>query len=142
MHEVNGMMMGMSKTVVGFVALFGAVACSDSVTPSPTERLLGSWSWVASTGGIAGQTRTPATAGESMTLVFRGESQVELLRDGTLSAATTFRLGPDEGGEMSMIHYEEPIFGFASQEISLDEDRLTLRDGCCDGWVYEFERAR
>ena len=44
-----------------------------------------------------------------------------------------------DGG--TVIEYEEAILGFGSQGLSVTQDVLILSDGCCDGFVFRFERA-
>ena len=125
---------------LGVLVMAGAAACSDPVAPTTQDRLVGSWAWVEATGGIAGETRTPESTGESMTLVFSSADSVELSRAGSPAASTTYRLVvPEDGGAMR-IEYEEPLFGFDSQEVSFDGDDLMLTDPCCDGFVYRFRR--
>ena len=38
------------------------------------------------------------------------------------------------------IEYAQSLFGFTSQGLSVGEEELILRDGCCDGFVYRFQR--
>ena len=134
----------MSNTVwktLGILALVGPMACSDAIAPTTQELLEGEWTWVESSGGIAGGTRTPASTGETMSLRFLGTDSVEVIRNGALQGATTYQLRSSDGGAMTVIDYTQGIFGFDSQQLSLTLDVLLLIDGCCDGYAYRFQRA-
>ena len=110
------------------------------IAPTTRELLEGDWTWVESSGGIAGETRTPTSTGETMGLRFLGADSVELTRDGILRGATTYQLTSSVDGG-TVIEYEEAILGFGSQGLSVTQDVLILSDGCCDGFVFRFERA-
>ena len=134
----------MSNTVwktLGILALVGPMACSDAIAPTTQELLEGEWTWVESSGGIAGGTRTPASTRETMSLRFLGTDSVEVIRNGALQGAATYQLRSSDGGAMTVIDYTQAIFGFDSQQLSLTLDVLLLIDGCCDGYAYRFQRA-
>ena len=125
---------------LGILAVVGPMGCNDPIAPTTRELLEGDWTWVESSGGIAGETRTPTSTGETMGLRFLGADSVELTRDGILRGATTYQLTSSVDGG-TVIEYEEAILGFGSQGLSVTQDVLILSDGCCDGFVYRFERA-
>ncbi len=129
------------RRTLSILAVVGGTACGDPVVPSTVELLDGSWTWVESSGGIAGGTRTPASTCETMSLRFLGTDSVEVIRNGAVQGATTYRLRSSDGGATTVIDYAQGIFGFDSQELSLTLDVLLLIDGCCDGYAYRFERA-
>ncbi len=129
------------KRTLSLLAVACATGCSDPVVPRTVELLEGTWTWVESIGGIAGETRTPASTGETMTLRFLGANSVELTRNGVLAGATTYQLLLDDDGGTTFIEYAQPLLGFTSQRLSVGEEELILRDGCCDGFVYRFQRV-
>ena len=134
----------MSNTVwktLGILAVVGPIACGDAIAPTTQELLEGEWTWVESSGGIAGGTRTPASTGETMSLRFLGTDSVEVMRNGALQGATTYQLRSSGVGATTLIDYRQAIFGFDSQQLSLTLGVLLLIDGCCDGYAYRFERA-
>jgi hypothetical protein len=107
------------------------------------QEFVGSWSWVESSGGIAGVTLTPASTGETMTVRFGPDGVAELARNGALVRSVTFTTGASRDASTWTVMYDEPLFGgFSSQAASLSGDTLTLVDDCCDGFVYRFERLR
>jgi len=126
--------------VMTILVVVGAMACGDPVALATVELLEGSWTWVESSGGIAGETRTPESTGETMTLRFLGADSVELTRNGVLAGATTYQIFFYDDGGSTEIEYAQPLFGFASQGLYVGEAELILRDGCCDGFVYEWRR--
>ena len=136
----DGVSRSLCKTL-GILAVIALIACSDAMAPTTQELLEGNWTWIESSGGIAGGTRTPASTGETMSLRFLGADSVEFTRNGDLQGATTYQLRPSDDGATTVIEYAQAIFGFGSQGLSVTQDVLVLSDGCCDGYVYKFERA-
>lgn len=130
------------RKALGILAVVGPMACSETVAPTTQELLEGNWTWVESSGGIAGRTQTPSSTGETMSLRFLGTDSVEVTRNGALRGATTYQLQLSDDGGMTVIHYAQGIFGFDSQELDLTLDVLLLIDGCCDGYAFRFERAQ
>ena len=128
------------RRTLSILAVVGGTACGDPVVPSTVELLDGSWTWVESSGGIAGGTFTPASTGETMTLRFLEADSVELSRNGVLAGATTYQLLLEDDGGTTFIEYAQSLFGFTSQQLFVGEEELILRDGCCDGFVYTFRR--
>ena len=124
---------------LGILLVVGPMGCSDPI--APTQELLdGDWTWVESSGGIAGWTLTPESTGETMSLRFHGGRSVEVFRNDAVEGTTTYRLVSSDDGTTN-IEYAQGIFGFATQGLSVTQDVLILSDGCCDGFVYRFERA-
>jgi hypothetical protein len=124
---------------LGLLLVVGPMGCSDPT--SPTQELLdGDGTWVESSGGITGWTQTPESTGETMSLRFQGGHSVEVFRNDAVEGTTTYRLVSSDDGTTS-IEYAQGIFGFVTQGLSETQDVLILSDGCCDGFVYRFERA-
>ena len=109
------------------------------------QALFGTWSWIRSTGGIAGVTQTPQTEGYTRTLTFTAPNQVTMARDGVVEVTTTFEFVPlvDNGSVVrsAQLVYAEPLTGWDEQWVELtDPDHLVLTDPCCDGFTYEWSR--
>lgn len=132
-----------ARSWITLVLAVAAPGCnSDPTGPEAQEQLLGSWTWVEATGGIAGETRTPASTGETMTLRFLPGGGVELHKNGRLELATAFTLETADDGGTTLIRYVTPPFGFEVQTVVFpDRDTLILIDDCCDGFTYRFTRA-
>jgi len=125
-------------TVLSGMTLLG---CGGLVTPDVERQLVGSWTWVESSGGIAGGTQTPASTGEELILRFSLSSVVQVIRNDELERSVRFTTSPTTEDDTFSILYDEPLLGFDSQTASLDgPDTLILADACCDGFVYRFER--
>lgn len=135
----------MSWLTIGAVSVLTSMAflgCGDSLAEAEQE-LVGSWNWVESSGGIAGITMTPESTGGTMMLRFRAEGVVELLRNDAVERSVVFTTTATKEDSTWEIFYDEPLFGgFESQTAALMGDTLILADGCCDGFVYRFERVR
>lgn len=119
--------------------------CSGGTDPSDDAfRVEGSWRWVSSVGGIAGETRTPASEGFEQRLELREDGTLRLHRDGELAVETTWEAPGGPGiGIPAIIEFGIPHpFGFASATPSLADGgaTLVLRDPCCDGFERTFVR--
>ena len=130
-----------ARRTLSIVAVVGATGCGDPVALTTAELLEGSWTWVESSGGITGETFTPESTGETMTLRFVGADSVELTRNGVLAVATIYQLLLQDDGGTIVIKYAQSLFGFPSQGLFVGDEELILRDGCCDGFVYRFQRV-
>jgi hypothetical protein len=129
--------------IVGFMSGMTLSGCGDLTGLGDDGELVGSWEWVASTGGIAGMTRTPESTGETLTLRILENDSVELVRDGELERTVRFSLTATGDPLTYSVAYDQPLFGFATQTASLSEaDVLLLTDPCCDGFEYRFLRAQ
>jgi hypothetical protein len=119
--------------------LFAACAASSFGPDSTT--LAGDWVWVESSGGIAGWTLSPASEGYEMTLRFSDlVREVELFRDGTSQARTTYAYAFDGDGSARLL-FEQPLFGFESARVEIQRgDTLVLVDPCCDGFARRWVR--
>jgi len=130
------------------VVLVPAACSSDPTAPDGDQlpgALFGSWSWIQSSGGIAGTTRTPETEGYTETVTFTAPNQVTLLRDGATRGTTTFEFVPlmDNGSAVrsAQLLYAESLTGFAEQWVQITEGgNLVLSDPCCDGFTSEWSR--
>lgn len=122
---------------------FRAPGCSsdNSVAPPP-EDLLGSWTWVSSTGGFAGDTRTPGTTGYTEAILFRPDGRFELYRNDSLRSATTFAVRRESTmfhpGVGEVVHYGS---GHMDQEAThAGPDTLLLADRCIDCYIHIYLR--
>lgn len=130
-----------SKRFVALLVAAAAAGCSRSAT-GPDDTLNGTWNWVRSTGGIAGQTYTPASVGYSVQFRF-DKGKLTVLRNDSVKATPTYSI--DIEGRVT---YEPPVdvFTFAHIEEqtvrALKGDTISLADPCCDRYDYVFVRAR
>lgn len=121
----------------------GAVGgCGLSTGPSSEVGVIGTWTWLESTGGIAGVTLTPASTGESMALRFTLDGQAQLFRNGSLERMVGFATTPGREEGALEVSYDAPLMGFEVQTATFPSgDELVLTDPCCDGFAYRYLRA-
>jgi hypothetical protein len=131
--------MGLRKVLLGLLLVAG---CRSASLEPGIDRLAGTWRWIASSGGIAGITVTPASVNYTAQIRFNG-SHVTVLRNDSVKASTTFTIRGD-----SMISYQSalPVFvyggGVDAQRLSMSGDTLVLNDPCCDLFSHLFVRVR
>jgi hypothetical protein len=128
--------------MVSYVAAVTLVGCGGSITgPNFTDRLVGDWSWVDASGGLAGVTLTPESEGYDQTLRFGPSPDVELFRDGVSMLRTPISYFVGDDGGFDHIRYGSGPFGFPSSAVDfLPGDTLLLVDPCCDGFVRRWVR--
>ncbi len=131
------------------VVLLASAACASNPTASDDDELpqalFGTWTWIQSTGGIAGTTLTPESEGYARTLIFTSPNQVEVLRDGVSEATTTFEFVPltmaGSAVRSAQLLYAQSVVGFEEQWVEiLENGDLVLSDPCCDGFTFERHR--
>ena len=121
--------------------------CSTQTGPSefPLEEIYGSWDWIKSVGGFAGETKTPSSTGYTMRLVFNTNGTFEWYRADTLMASARFTILRDEcpcitSESVDIIHYADGG-QLVNQEISLiSSDTLSLVACCCDCYEDMYVR--
>jgi len=129
-------------TACAAVAVSG---CELGQGPRVPTGLVGTWSWVEATGGIAGQTTTPESTGSEMTLVLSPSGTARLLRSGVSPQVASYGVVQMDGagGPVWEIRFDPPLFAFEMQTARLPrQDELVLVDPCCDGFMWRFERSR
>ena len=82
----------LSFVFVFFLVIIILTSCTESDEDS-VESIVGSWTWIQSTGGIAGWTLTPDSTGESRRLVFEANSEVTFYTNEDVSLSSTYSLG-------------------------------------------------
>jgi hypothetical protein len=127
-------------------------ACRKDISlPDPSlDKLFGSWEWVETSGGYAGQIKTPATEGYSKTIEFKSNGIYKVYIDGKRDGKMTFTI--KEGTSIltnasawfidydiiSTVNYKiEPAthtFHFGGQ------DTLFLSEDFFDGFNYVYVR--
>lgn len=125
------------------IALAGvASGCGLTTGPSIPTGVLGTWSWIESSGGIAGMTLTPESTGDSITLRFVAD-RAQLVRNGIVERTVGFTTGGGTDRASLEIRYDEPLMGFETQTATFPSDSvLVLTDPCCDGFVSRYVRVR
>lgn len=107
--------------------------------PWVLEKLIGSWEWIQSSGGIAGLTITPETVGYTKTAHFRNDWTYKEERNDTTFLETTYWLDQDSVG--STIVHTLQIDGWEPKDIiSVTDSSLDLSDRCIDCYLHSYRR--
>ncbi len=129
-----------------FLGLSIAGCDFGQVETSMTARLYGSWRWVSSQGGWAGELQTPESTGQTRTAIFRSDGLARFLRNDTLVTQVQYSLesrSDPEGNEYLIIRYRGFAYFSADQEIAFgNRDTLYLTDMCMDCYLHVYTRMR
>ena len=127
---------------VGILVLLFLAACKSATGEGDVDRLAGTWRWISSSGGFAGSTITPATAGFNVQFRFSG-NQVTVLRNDSVRGTSTYTIRGDE------ITYQPAIsvFNFdgsvdTQSIVPLAGDTVLFSDPCCDRYSHRFVRVK
>lgn len=98
----------------------------------------GTWKWVLTTGGFAGIHETPASTGNSMTLILNADSTLSLVENGHTTTGT-YRTGKDSLSVRGTVYDTIGIStGLGAFIYSHNMDSLFLVAYCCDRFNYVF----
>lgn len=124
--------------VVFFIALF---SCGQEEVTVKTNALIGEWSWVRKTGGIAGIDEKPK-AGENAILKLNADYSYSYLNNGVTISSGTYTL---ERSESMLLNKEVPFIVFDKNNkrmYEIKKDRLYLSDDLYDGFNFEYVRIK
>jgi len=129
--------------------------CSNEDTPlqegptsSGTKGLQGSWTWVATTGSIAGVTITPESSGKRMQVEFTDDEVFNKFVDWKKVYTSPYALHEKDSivQYTTLALFEGVGLGFdhqVEQQFKLEGgDKLWLIDPCCDNFLFEFVRLK
>ena len=127
------------KRILPAFLLLCLIACSDETDEAQTQSILGSWQWVGSSGGIAGQTETPESTGSSRRLDI-SSTTIRTYRNGVLTATVDYFISTQESQlynePREMVVQEN---GFRSI-IAWEGDQLVLIGDCADCFTETYRR--
>jgi hypothetical protein len=117
-------------------------SCSDQNTNTGVEKnLIGTWSWVSSSGGIAGTTNSPASTGKNIDLKFTSDNKYFYYTNGVISSQGTYKLSTEksivDGTNKSSI-----VFSADGERVidKIDNTNLYLSDNYYDGFSSSYIR--
>jgi hypothetical protein len=117
-------------------------SCSDQNTNTGVEKnLIGTWSWVSSSGGIAGTTNSPASTGKNIDLKFTSDNKYFYYTNGVISSQGTYKLSTEksivDGTNKSSI-----VFSDDGERVidKIDNTNLYLSDNYYDGFSSSYIR--
>ncbi len=119
----------MIKNSLFILVAFFMASCSEILTDS--NELEGSWEWIQSYGGIAGQTLTPEKEGVDQQLIFFKHRRFLLISNGE-----TTRDGRYELTDLEIAGQKRPAVKFESDNwdtfYEISNDTLYLTPNCMD----------
>ena len=125
-----------SVLLIFVVSLFVSCTSSEKVTQ---QKLIGTWNWIGSSGGIDGRTETPESTGKSKRLEISSNT-IKRYQNGDLVVTNTYTIQTREsiifGEPREMLVYTENF----SQVFELKQNELTLFDMCNDCFVSAYIR--
>jgi hypothetical protein len=113
------------------------LSCDSKITPS--NDMLGTWTWVKSVGGFAGQVNTPASSGDQITIEF-SKNRYKKYVNGTMEDDLKYSIKL----EKSIFNDENiEVITFSNgwkQSYSINDSSLFLSDECYDCFLHEYTR--
>ena len=131
----------MKSLLIAFITSFTLFSCR-SEDELDTKTLVGNWDWVATSGGISGQTETPDSTGKNIILTFTEDDRYSFTTNGTVTEEGTFSLYKDVS---DLSHYEVTFLHFSNSSndmvINKNEDgELVFSDDTVDGYTYTYHK--
>lgn len=117
-------------------------SCSvQNTNISADKNLIGTWSWISSSGGIAGTTVTPATTGKTIDLKITSDNKYFYYTNGVLSSQGTYNLEIKKS-LLSQTNKNAIIFSNDGSMIieKIDNSNLLLSDDNYDGFGSAYIR--
>lgn len=111
----------------------------EAADSAVVRKLIGSWEWVQSFGGIAGRLITPATEGYTKTIHFLGDWSYREERNDTTFWETTYQVYQESAVDTAInvlrIGQGEPMDIF-----NVTDSTLELFDRCIDCYQHRYRR--
>lgn len=132
----------MKKLTVLLLMFCAVSACKTEKILSGRDNaaLYGKWKWVQSTGGFAGKTITPQSAGYQSSVEFKKDNTVLVYRNDSLTNKAKFTLTKTKTifstDSAYVIHYEPEMMEEAI--IKATKDTLVLADNVYDGFAKTY----
>jgi hypothetical protein len=103
------------------------------------RKMIGSWEWIQSSGGIAGLTITPETEGYTKTAHFQSDWTYKEERNDTTFLETTYRVDQDSVGN-TIVHTLQVDGWEPMAIINVTDSTLNLIDQCIDCYQHSYRR--
>ena len=126
----------MKKTTYLLLLLFSIISCSTHMNDNENNTIIGKWTWVESSGGIAGITTTPQSSGKSIQLEI-SNTKVKKYVDGILVLESSYSIQTGTsifGGEKKLIIYDND----SKQSFTRTDNQLILNDECYDCYFNSY----
>ncbi|AFK03098.1 hypothetical protein Emtol_1958 [Emticicia oligotrophica DSM 17448] len=128
-----------------FATLFTFSCSKEEVkaTNETTNSLVGEWRWISSTGGIAGKTITPSTAGYERRLVLTSDLKFSRYKDNKLEISGTYQITQGKSiykpEQVDFIKFSDST---SAVIMSQTADELSLADNFYDGFSESYQRIK
>ncbi len=123
-----------------------AFSCTKEEVSSASESkssLVGEWRWISSTGGIAGKTITPSSAGYERKLVLTSDLKFSRYKDNTLESSGTYQLTQGKSiYKVEQVDFIKFSDGTSAVIISQSATELSLADNFYDGFGETYQRIK
>jgi hypothetical protein len=145
--EINNYIMNNIVRCVLLVFVFaGILSCKTAAIQSDRDdqykALQGKWQWIKSTGGFAGKTITPQSAGYRSSIEFKKDNSVLVYRNDSLTNQAKFTLVKTKtifsADSAYVLKYEPEMMEEAI--IKATKDTLILADNVYDGFAKTYIR--
>lgn len=122
------------------------VGCGSDGGPTAPQPFEGTWIWVRSEGGIAGEVRSPDTDRISIRLEYRN-GRARAFVDGSLVDETEYEAtAVSAGGALPVfeVRYTQPLQALPFDQLDEHVVRriapsiVRFEDPCCDRWIHTF----
>jgi len=134
---VSNKQMIRSKYIILTLFILVVTGCDQKI--SPDSNLVGTWTWISSSGGFAGSIETPMSSGEDIRIEFT-KSRFKKYVNGVLTEDLRYSIRLDE----SIFSTEKmEIIKFSNgwkQSYSTMSDTLLLNDECFDCYQSVYKR--
>ncbi len=135
--------------ILVFAIFLACTDCSNNLKNTTiNQHLLGKWTWVKSTGGIASISVTPESSEKTMQIEFTRNATLNKYVDGQEVYTSPYIIEIKEDKikikYTTLANFNSIGLGFdhqVEQEIKfVDNNKLMLIDPCCDNFLFEFIR--
>ena len=125
------------------VALLPVLGCGGD-GPAGVPDLLGTWEWVETSGGIAGDSRVPRVEDPRITVRFDSGGVAEFRSDGEVAREQSYRLSNEvtifSPDALPVLYFDDEDVGRAVR-IEDAGATLILSDNVYDGFSLRYERV-
>jgi hypothetical protein len=132
-----------SASLLPSFALGAFAGCGNSLADDARLSLIGTWEWVESSGGIAGEARRPTGDEPPFTVEFRADGSALFRTGDTINQTRRYQVGTEEsiyhGREMPALYLEDDAVPRIIQ-ITEDGGGLTLSENVFDGFSQTYRR--
>ncbi len=134
-----------TNLILTVITVIFMVSChKENTNLINSTSLTGEWSWISSTGGIAGIKYTPETTGEKRRITFDTDSVFRFYRNDTLKIESKYHLlkVPTSDGldSTKLVSY---AYSTIRQYYEVQSDGvLVLSDECMDCFMSQYKRIR